>query len=577
MPAGQALLLALTLLVASAIVPQGEAGVVYWNMETAAPTLNDVPALAVGSLVRGQAADGTLLGSAAASTGYSFLLDGTSLAASGDNNAGVAARGGPLSSGSSSFVEFSLTNASSTAMAVGAIGFASRSTTSGPTAYAILTSADGFAAAVPDGSGSLPITATWQYYSSVFTSPLPLAPAATTQVRIYGHGGSASSIVSTVNWRLDDLQIVIVPEPSAWAIAAGGLGGTILSLNRRRRTRSTAPRGFSLTELLVAIAIVGLLVGLLLPTVQAARESSRRTHCQNNLRQIALGVLAYENTNGRFPAAAIVSEGSNTPTCSGCWNPWAEARLPPGSAADGKHGTSWILETLPHLEQAAVFNAWNRATNVLGNAPIAQTDIALLYCPSRRSGIRVGAGDHRNLVDASWRGGGNDYGGCYGRLDGFLNSTAADHRFADRGTPIPGSVGRRESVFLPNAGVAAATVSDGLSTTIMLGEMQRLRPIPGATSAADTANRTSHDGWAAGGVATLFTTSTDPTHSNPGGMNNLFFESPGSDHPGGGSFAMADGSVHWIGEFIDARDNNAVFPLLGSMRDGQVATLALAR
>jgi prepilin-type N-terminal cleavage/methylation domain-containing protein/prepilin-type processing-associated H-X9-DG protein len=341
------------------------------------------------------------------------------------------------------------------------------------------------------------------------------------------------------------------------------------------RDRFRLPRrGFTLTELLVTIAVIGLLVGLLLPAVQSARESARRSHCQNNLKQIAIGVLGYESANGRFPPAATVSEGSNTATCTGCWNPWAEAQLASFSPPGSKHGTSWILETLPFLDEAALFNSWDRQTNVLGNAAVAQTDIRLLYCPTRRSGIRTQRNDHRNLVATSWRGGGTDYGGCYGRLDGFLNTTSDDHRFAHRGTAIPGSVGRRESLFLPNAGMAAGAIHDGLTNTIMLGEMQRLRPITGATSAADTYNRTSHDGWAVGGVATLFTTSTDPTHSNPGGMNNLFFESPGSDHPGGASFAMADGSVHWLGEFVDAKDNNAVFPLLGSMRDGQIASLA---
>jgi hypothetical protein len=57
-------------------------------------------------------------------------------------------------------------------------------------------------------------------------------------------------------------------------------------------------------------------------------------------------------------------------------------------------------------------------------------------------------------------------------------------------------------------------------------------------------------------------------------MNNLFFESPGSDHAGGSFFAMADGSVRWLGEFVDAKDNNAVFPLLGSIGDGAVARVA---
>jgi prepilin-type N-terminal cleavage/methylation domain-containing protein/prepilin-type processing-associated H-X9-DG protein len=374
---------------------------------------------------------------------------------------------------------------------------------------------------------------------------------------------------------IDNFQIAFVPEPSACVFGLAGAACSVFMLARRKPRRS-ARRGFTLTELLVAIAIVSLLVGLLLPAVQSARETARRSHCQNNLKQIAIGLLGYENANSRFPPAAIVSEGSNTATCTGCWNPWAEAQLTSFSPAGSKHGTSWILETLPFLDETALFNSWNRETNVLGNASIAQADIRLFYCPTRRSGIRTGQNDHRNLVATSWRGGGTDYGGCYGRLDGFLNTTSDDHRFADRGTPIPGSVGRRDSVFLPNTGVAAGAIRDGLSNTIMLGEMQRLRPISGATSAADTYNRASFDGWAAGGVATLFTTSTDPTHSNPGCMNNLFFESPGSDHPGGASFAMADGSVHWLDEFVDAKDNNAVFPLLGSMRDGQSASLAMS-
>jgi len=99
-----------------------------------------------------------------------------------------------------------------------------------------------------------------------------------------------------------------------------------------------------------------------------------------------------------------------------------------------------------------------------------------------------------------------------------------------------------------------------------------LRPIPGGTGAAQTYNRTSQDGWAVGGVATLFDLATDPHRSNPGGLNNLFFESPGSDHVGGAFFALGDGSVRFISEFVDARDNGAALPLLGSIRDGAAVT-----
>jgi type II secretory pathway pseudopilin PulG len=327
---------------------------------------------------------------------------------------------------------------------------------------------------------------------------------------------------------------------------------------------------FSIVELLAVVAILSLLIALLLPAVQSARESARRSMCANNLRQMAQAVKLYESSQGRLPSAATVSEGPVSSTCVGCWDPWAEARMT-SFTAGSKHGTSWILEILPQLDQQNVYDSWNRQTNVVGNAAVAQTDIATLYCPSRRSGIRVSAGDHLNLPDTSWRGGGTDYGGCYGRFDGFMNTTSANHRFANRDTPITDSTGRREGPFMPNVGFASAALLDGESNTILLGELQRLRP-NGLSGAANTYNRTSHDGWAVGGVATLFVTSTDPARSNPGGMNNLFFESPGSEHFGGAFFAMADGSVQFISEFVDAKDNNAVFPLLGSMRDGALNT-----
>jgi prepilin-type N-terminal cleavage/methylation domain-containing protein len=330
-------------------------------------------------------------------------------------------------------------------------------------------------------------------------------------------------------------------------------------------------RGFSLVELLVVIVIVSLLVGLLLPAVQSARESARRMGCSNNLRQLALAVQQYESANSRLPSATQVSEGADTATCVGCWDPWAEAKLT-GFTPGTKHGTSWILEVLPYIEQKNLFDQWDRSTNVIGNATVAQTDIAMLYCPSRRSGIRTGSEDHLNLVDDSWRGGGTDYGGCYGRFDGFLNDTDDNHRFANRQTPIASSTGKLEGPFMPNVAFAAAAVLDGMSNTILLGELQRLRP-NGKPGAANTYNRTSYDGWAVGGVATLFVTATDVAHGNPGGLNNGFFESPGSEHVGGGYFAMADGSVHFVSEFIDARTNDAVFPLLGSMRDGESASV----
>jgi type II secretory pathway pseudopilin PulG len=343
---------------------------------------------------------------------------------------------------------------------------------------------------------------------------------------------------------------------------------------------------FTVVELLVVIAIIATLVGLLLPAVQGAREAARRVQCGNNLKQLALAVLSYETQMGHFPAATQTTEKAS---CKDCYDPWKEAGLSPGSFTAGtRQGTSWILEVLPFMEEKGIANQWNRQTNVRGNAALAQTDIPMLYCPARRSGIRTGSEDHLNLVDSSWRGGGTDYGGCYGRLDGFMNNTADRHRFCDMSastqTPTIATAtsprlrhdsGLLDGLFAAAEPRTAASARDGLSNAILLGEMQRLRPAPGSSGSARY-NRTSYDGWAVGGVATLFNVATDPHRSNPGGLNNLFFESPGSDHQGGAFFAMGDGSVRFLSEFVDAKDNGAVFPLLGSIRDGGVAAVDMA-
>ena len=315
---------------------------------------------------------------------------------------------------------------------------------------------------------------------------------------------------------------------------------------------------FSLVELLVVIAIVGVLVALLLPAVQSAREAARRTSCSNNIRQLALGLLTYESSQGRLPAATLVATGSDDTTCSGCWRPWEEARATTAAyAASHKFGgTSWILEILPYIDQTSIANQWNWLTNVYGNAAVAQTDIAGFYCPSRRSSVRS-ADDRSMLLDPSWVGGGIDYAGCYGRLDGFEDNAATEqHRFAHRGTN-PQVLG---GPFRANTGVTLAAIRDGQTNQILLAEAQRL---PVTIAVTDSAK--SQDGWAVGGAATLFTTVS-------AAINDGHFESAGSEHSGGATIALADGSVRFLSDSI----NSTVYPLLGSMADGQIASIEQA-
>jgi len=321
----------------------------------------------------------------------------------------------------------------------------------------------------------------------------------------------------------------------------------------------TSRCGFTLVELLVVIAIIGILIALLLPAVQAAREAARRGQCANNLKQIGLAVSEYEETHNVYPPGCIVTIPSGGPA----WTVWDEAG---SGSGNGRHGTSWLLQILPFLEQENLYDKWNFNTNVNGNFDRANTDVAGYYCPSRRN--RVRPGDERlflNLSGKTWKEGGTDYGGCLGGGKGF-ESSSRQHPFFDSSDKTDDYFYiKRKGFFQPNKSTRHMQLRDGTTNTIMAGEMQRLWD-----PAGDNAKR-SQDGWAVGGVATLFTTNREEPIS--GGvkptMNNEFFESPGSDHNDGANFCMGDGSVHFINEFID----ETLFYYLGSIDDDESVAL----
>ncbi len=133
-------------------------------------------------------------------------------------------------------------------------------------------------------------------------------------------------------------------------------------------------RGFTLVELLVVIAIIGILVALLLPAVQAARESARRSQCINQLKQIALGFLMHESTHKHFP------------TGGWGWYWWGD---PDRGFGPRQHG-GWGYNVLPYVEEQAAYDlgkGLDETTNEKKQliTQRCHTVVALFYCPSRRA------------------------------------------------------------------------------------------------------------------------------------------------------------------------------------------------
>src|SRR4029453_5474073 len=177
--------------------------------------------------------------------------------------------------------------------------------------------------------------------------------------------------------------------------------------------------GFTLVELLVVIAIIGVLVALLLPAVQAAREAARRSMCSNNLSQISLAVHHYEMAHGVYPPGTIDPPGPimNSPTPTG-------------------YQHNWVVQILPYIEQQNAWNALDKKLSIYDpkNAPVVNAMPRWFNCPS------IGGGQ------------------------GFPCYAACHH---DREKPIDA---KDNGVFFLNSRITYANITDGPSHTIFIGE-----------------------------------------------------------------------------------------------------------
>jgi prepilin-type N-terminal cleavage/methylation domain-containing protein/prepilin-type processing-associated H-X9-DG protein len=289
---------------------------------------------------------------------------------------------------------------------------------------------------------------------------------------------------------------------------------------------------FTLTELLVVMAVVGVLIALLLPAVQAAREAARRAVCSNHLRQVALAMRLYEQSRSHFPPGRIgCDDEGETSSVSVC---------PPGLPAEQKSGASGFIEVLPQLEQAALYEElavgrgglWNRNVNDLGwyyynpaKGRAIKQEIALFRCPSDTA---AAISDVYAPVLAAT--------GSYAMVQGTIGPGHAEY---DKRTAKYANDG----LFLYVIRRRAEEVLDGLSATAMLGEVVM----------ADTWE--SSNAWSyARQNADALRTLSNPLNTPPGGgalvdrQNGAF----ASQHPGGAQFSFADAHVRFISESIDS-------------------------
>lgn len=304
----------------------------------------------------------------------------------------------------------------------------------------------------------------------------------------------------------------------------------------------------SLVELLVVVGIIGVLIGLLLPAVQAARESARRCSCQNNLRQIGLAMAGFADVRRRYPPGQI-------------------QRQP------GHPRISWAAFFLDFLEQSAVQTNWtatvdkdvpapdarlyfNAPLNSICNRRATAVVMPFYICPSTsrthssRSGNRTRDWDGDGTLDVtSYEGMGCiDYSGNNG-----VNAAYTRYR-TPAGTTYSGSNG----VLIFNqtrsldSGIPLQRITDGLSKTILLFELAG-RGVNPPSAAGDSPS--AQGAWASGlncnsiGPQSLSRALINPpTSDTTGAWSDESDQSLFSDHPGGAHVAMCDGSVHFLAE-----------------------------
>jgi prepilin-type N-terminal cleavage/methylation domain-containing protein/prepilin-type processing-associated H-X9-DG protein len=360
----------------------------------------------------------------------------------------------------------------------------------------------------------------------------------------------------------------------------GGKQPTVIVLSNQKHTldshqvavrlagimTTTRRNAFTLIELLVVIAIIGILVAILLPAVQAAREAARRTECVNHLKQLGLAIHSYHDVHKRIPPAYVRSPQGASGNAYGVSYP--------DDNCNGAPGWAWGTLLLPFLEQQPLYAklqldlpCW--ATE---NAPLVRTKLDVFLCPSATGG----SDGFSVLRDNGTMHTGSPYSpdvvfahSHYVTNAGIHQPWGRDPAYSDDfDLPEPiaangGTLATIDGPFYRNARLKFAAVSDGLSNTVFLGEHSSVlsnKTWVGVVPHAVTPPRLDLRLWPSenNSAGCLVGVHSGPdTHDHP----QVIIHAPNhpfghtdemyAEHPGGANVLLGDGSVRFIGQFID--------------------------
>ncbi len=340
------------------------------------------------------------------------------------------------------------------------------------------------------------------------------------------------------------------------------------SNNRRSKCRDSfhkapsgrVPRGFTLVELLVVIAIIGILIALLLPAVQAAREAARRMQCSNKLKQIGLGMHNHESAHGYFPPGGVTAGGEACPSV--------------GPTND--NGPSWSILILPYLEQLGLYESFDfnqpfaHVYHWMISYPQTQRNGNFSFAPNPSFQCPSDPNSTPEEINSNY------FGCCGGGYPSESTCSYGDSTYFTNG------------VFYGNSNVKISDISDGTTCTYLAGETKYCRLKKGEFKLYNSDDPGNWGSWASG--TPLHATSNIPTFMTLAGavdpINNPTIIIPdiagmkydpsiyssraiaarnfGSNHPGGCHMMMCDGSVHFVSENIDIYVHRS----MGNREDG---------